>query len=85
MRAILNALPYPAAHWPLHVLPLPHLMHMPVFITPLFSENKLTGTLPPELGAAWPAMEDMSLCSNAFTGPLPKEWSRMGRLKSLYL
>ena len=49
------------------------------------SDNKLTGTLPPEFGAAWPAMEDLRLAANAFTGPLPKEWSKMGRLKLLYL
>ena len=54
-------------------------------VTPTFSDNKLTGTLPPELGAAWPAMAELSLNSNAFTGPLPKEWSKMGRLKLLYL
>ena len=49
------------------------------------SENKLTGMLPPELGAAWPAMEDLELNTNAFTGPLPKEWSKMGKLKMLHL
>ena len=53
-------------------------------VTPTLSENKLVGTLPPELGAAWPAMEDLELATNAFTGPLPKEWSKMGRLKLLY-
>ena len=51
----------------------------------MHSENKLTGTLPPELGAAWPAMEDLELRKNAFTGPLPKDWSKMGRLKKLSL
>ena len=49
------------------------------------SNNKLTGTLPPELGAAWPAMENLELNNNTFMGPLPKEWSRMGRLKTLIL
>ena len=61
--------------------PCMFMQHRP----PPISENNLSGTLPPELGAAWPAMEDLELSTNAFTGPLPKEWSKMARLKTLQL
>jgi hypothetical protein len=30
-------------------------------------------------------MEDLALFTNGFTGPLPKEWAGMSRLKRLYL
>jgi hypothetical protein len=30
-------------------------------------------------------MEYLGLATNGFTGPLPKEWAGMGRLKRLYL
>ena len=53
---------------------------------PTISQNKLTGPLLPELGAAWTVMEELSLSANALQGPLPKEWSKMGRrLRLLYL
>ena len=67
------------------VMPPSHDMYECRPLHTVFSENKLTGTLPLELGAAWPAMEDLELNNNAFTGPLPKEWSNMGRLKALSL
>jgi hypothetical protein len=44
----------------------------------------LTGTLSPGFGAAWSAMEELVLSTNGFTGPLPREWARMGRLKRLF-
>jgi hypothetical protein len=49
------------------------------------SMNKLTGTLSPSFGAAWPAMEKMNLQTNAFTGPLPIEWAKMSKLRILIL
>jgi hypothetical protein len=30
-------------------------------------------------------MEELVLATNAFTGPLPKEWAGMGSLKTLAL
>lgn len=49
------------------------------------SSNKLTGTLSPDFGAAWSAIEALQLSTQGFTGPLPKEWARMRSLKWLYL
>jgi hypothetical protein len=48
------------------------------------SKNKLTGTLSPEFGTAWQAIERIEVSRNAFVGPLPAEWAKMRRLKSLY-
>jgi hypothetical protein len=30
-------------------------------------------------------MEDLQLAANGFSGPLPKELAKLGRLKTLYL
>jgi hypothetical protein len=47
--------------------------------------NKLTGTLSPEFGTAWLAMEVLSLSTNTLMGPLPREWAGMSRLRTLHL
>jgi len=49
------------------------------------SRNKLTGTLPPEFGPAWPEMLDLEADVNELTGPLPPEWSKMKGMIKLTL
>lgn len=45
----------------------------------------LTGTLPPDCGRAWSAMERLELQSNLLGGSLPAEWGEMARLADLRL
>jgi hypothetical protein len=49
------------------------------------SNNRLSGTLSPDFGVAWQAMEELALNTNGFIGPLPNQWAAMGRLKKLYI
>jgi hypothetical protein len=67
--------------------PAPNPLPTPLrpFFGPLPSDNRLTGTLSPAFGFAWPVMENLLLSNNALTGPLPIDWAGMGRLKTLYL
>jgi hypothetical protein len=54
-------------------------------VTSLLSYNRLTGTLSPGFGPAWPALEELLLNGNGFTGPLPASWGSFKSLKTLCL
>lgn len=49
------------------------------------SSNRLRGTLPPALGAAWLNLEKLSLQGNALSGTLPPAYAAWVRLKELSL
>jgi hypothetical protein len=45
--------------------------------------NHLTGTLPPELGNAWPSLTVLDLQQNRFSGKVPATWANLTSLIDL--
>jgi hypothetical protein len=65
-----------------HTCAPPHATHPPVPPTP--SDNQLTGTLPPGMGASGSALQWLDATGNALSGPIPAEWSQ-GELYRVFL
>jgi hypothetical protein len=63
----------------------PTALGRPLPPPPTPSGGGLTGTLPPQVGPAWRALEELDLSYNELSGPIPAKWAQMGSLKRLRL